>query len=135
VKYYYEADIAQKDYRTELITSREGINLSEIALAELDSTISPLILKGHPLTHIFSFHKADIPCSRRTLYNYLSKNYLSARNIDLPRRVRYKPRRHHQKPPVRDHSWLVGRRYDDFVEFMQMHPDTSVVEMDTVEGN
>lgn len=134
VKYYYRADIAHSDYRSRLVSSREGINLSEVEFAQLDELISPLIKKGQPLAHIFSNHEADIPCSRRTVYNYLANNTLTARNIDLPRRVRYKPRRHREKPVQRNFSWLEGRRYGDFIEFMTLHPETSVVEMDTVEG-
>lgn len=134
IKYYYRADSAHKDYRTTLVLSREGINLSQINFNHLDTLVSPLIIKGQPLAHIFASHEADIPCSRRTLYHYLDKNILTARNIDLPRRVRFKPRRHRPKPAVRNHAWLEDRRYDDFATFMSLHPDTSVVEMDTVEG-
>lgn len=134
VKYYYRADIAHSDYKAKLVSSREGINLSDVDFMQLDSLVSPLIQKGQPLAHIFSNHEADIPCSRRTIYNYLANNTLTARNIDLPRRVRYKPRRHHEKPVRREFSWLEGRRYGDFIEFITLHPETSVVEMDTVEG-
>lgn len=135
VKYYYRADIAQTDYRAKLVSSREGINLSERDFIQLDELISPLIKKGQPLAHIFSNHEAEIPCSRRTVYNYLASNTLTARNIDLPRRVRYKPRYHHEKPLQRSFSWLEGRRYGDFIDFITLHPETSVVEMDTVEGS
>ena len=134
VKYYYRAEIAQKDYRAKLVSSREGINLSERDFIQLDELISPLIKKSQPLAHIFSNHEAEIPCSRRTVYNYLACNILTARNIDLPRRVRYKPRYHHYKPVQRNFSWLESRRYGDFIDFITLHPETSVVEMDTVEG-
>lgn len=134
VKYYYRAERAHNEYRTNLVCSREGINLSEADFKQLDALVSPLIKKGQPLAHIFAHHKLDIPCTRRTLYKYLSENTLSARNIDLPRRVRFKPRRHHEKQAVRDHSWLQNRNYEDFLEFISLHPDTPIVEMDTVEG-
>lgn len=134
VKYYYRASTAQKEYATDLVRSREGINLSEQDFRQLDALVSPLIIKGQPIAHIFASHEGDIPCSRRTLYQYLNQNFLTARNLDLPRRVRYKPRRHLPKPATRDHAWLEHRRYDDFISFMTLHPDTSVVEMDTVEG-
>ena len=134
IKYYYRASSANKDYRTNLSLSREGINLSEDDFKNLDNLVSPLIIKGQPLAHIFASHETDIPCCRRTLYHYLNQCFLTARNIDLPRRVRYKPRRHHPKPALRNHAWLENRRYDDFTSFMNLYPETSVVEMDTVEG-
>lgn len=62
-------------------------------LHELNDLISPLILKGQPLSHIFAVHADEIPVCRRTLYNYLDQRVFQARNIDLPRRVRYKKRK------------------------------------------
>jgi len=134
IKYYYRASGAYKDYKTGLSLSREGINLLESDFKQLDHLVSPLILKGQPLAHIFASHEADIPCSRRTLYHYLNQNILAARNIDLPRRVRYKPRRHRSRSPQLNHSWRENRTYDDFASYLTLHPETSVVEMDTVEG-
>lgn len=56
---------------------------------ELNDLISPLILKGQPSSHIFAVHPDEIPVCRRTLYNYLDQRVFQARNIDLPRRIRY----------------------------------------------
>lgn len=134
IKYYYRANLAHKNYKTTLVTSREGINLTKPKFNELDELVSPLIQKGQPLAHIFANHEDDILCCRRTLYNYLDKNILTARNLDLPRRVRFKPRRHPIKPAKREFSWLEGRSHNDFIKYISSCPDTSVVEMDTVEG-
>ena len=46
-KYYYRAVRAQSEYKTVLVESRRGINISEQDLASLDATISPLIQNGH----------------------------------------------------------------------------------------
>ncbi|WP_422784881.1 helix-turn-helix domain-containing protein [Ruminiclostridium josui] len=132
-KYYYRATTAHSKYRTILSTSREGINLSEDSLSELDSLVSPLIKQGQPISHIFLSNSDVIPCGRRTLYNYINNNILTVRNIDLPRKVKYKPRKRHTNI-TKDHSWREGRKYSDFLSFLGEHPDTSVVEMDTVEG-
>lgn len=132
-KYYYRATTAQNRYRTILSSSREGINFSEESLSELDALISPLVLKGQPIAHIYSKHAAEIPCSARTLYNYIDNNVLSVKNLDLPRKVKYKPRRT-LKPELKDHAWKEGRKYSDFIAYLEKYPETSVVEMDTVEG-
>lgn len=134
LKYYYKAASAHKEYRSDLVLSREGINLTQKDFQSLDSFISPLLMKGQPLAHIYATHENEIPVSRRTLYHYLDLNIMTARNLDLPRRVRYKPRRHHPKQVQVKHSWKENRTFDDFVSFLSLHPDTSVVEMDTVEG-
>ena len=55
--------------------------------------MAPLIRNGQTMDPIFAEHKEEIPCSERTLYRYIDSGILSVRNIDLPRKVKYKPRR------------------------------------------
>ena len=92
-KKYYRAKPAQKAYEETLTSSRTGINMTPEELKELNDLISPLVLKGQPLSHIFAVHSDEIPVCRRTLYNYFDQSVFQARNIDLPRRVRYKKRK------------------------------------------
>lgn len=92
-RYIYDAKKAHRLYEKNLSKSREGINMTPEELQELNDLISPLILKGQPLSHIFAVHADEIPVCRRTLYNYLDQRVFQARNIDLPRRVRYKKRK------------------------------------------
>ena len=92
-KKVYDAAYAQRQYEKKLYNSRKGINMTPEELHELNDLISPLILKGQPLSHIFAVHADEIPVCRRTLYNYLDQRVFQARNIDLPRRVLYKKRK------------------------------------------
>ena len=133
-KFFYKATSAQRTYERSLTETRKGINLSQEEFNSLDLLVSPLIQKGQPLAHIFAHHEHEIPCSRRALYNYLSMNILQARNLDLPRRVAFKPRRHSAKPTPRALDSLLGRSYYDFSELLSINPEIPVVEMDTVEG-
>lgn len=131
VKYYYNALPAHNQYTHTLSVSRQGINLSDDELCKLDNIVSPLIKKGQTIAHI---HKTqNLKCSRSSLYNYIDQNKLTARNIDLPRRVRYpkqkKKRAHNKNTLIRQ-----GRTYEDFEKYLLDNPDTSIVEMDTVEG-
>lgn len=53
----------------------------------------PLIKKqSQPILHVYATHEDEIPFSRKTLYNYIENGLLEISNIDLPRKVRYKPR-------------------------------------------
>ncbi|MGE9876453.1 IS30 family transposase, partial [Hornefia butyriciproducens] len=52
-----------------------------------------LISNGQPLSHIFSVYGDKLPCSRKTIYNYLDMGLFTVKNVDLPRRVRYKLRK------------------------------------------
>ena len=95
-------------------------------------------MKGQPLSHIFAVHADEIPVCRRTLYNYLDQKVFQARNIDLPRRVRYKKRKKHSEPrksSIAKQAYRNKRTFIDFERFMQAHPDSDVVEMDTVKGS
>lgn len=132
-KNYYKAASAHSSYRTLLTTSREGINLSRQDLEQLDALVSPLIHKGQSIAQIFAKHQEEIPCTTRTLYSYVDSRILTARNIDMPRIVKYKPRKGKKSKPI-NHAWREGRSYLDFKEVISSHPEISVVEMDTVEG-
>jgi hypothetical protein len=96
--------------------------------------ISPLIQKGQSVAHIYSSHAQEIKCSRRTLYNYIDKSVFSIRNLDLRRRVKYKPRRKSTKISIVNKAFRIGRTYEDFQKVLKDNPSTSIIEMDTVEG-
>lgn len=89
----YLATYAQNCYEDTLISSREGIDLSPDELQSLDEIVSPLLLKGQSVDHIYQNHSDEIPCSRSTLYRFIDNGILSAKNIDLPRKVKYKKRK------------------------------------------
>ena len=74
--YIYQAAYAQKQYERTLVKSRQGINMTPEELSELNELISPLVLKGQPLSHIFAVHADEIPVCRRTLYNYFDRTCL-----------------------------------------------------------
>lgn len=136
--FFYRAREADAQYRKNLTESRAGINCSPEELEDLNNLISPLILKGQPLGHIFASHSDEIPLSRRTLYNYVDQNILSARNLDLPRRVRFKRRyKKKRKEGYQDvnQSYRNRRTYKDFERYVEAHPDAEIIEMDTVKGS
>lgn len=100
----------------------------------MDELVSPLIRNGQTMDHIFSEHKEDIPCSERTLYRYIDAGILSVKNIDLPRKVKYKPRKQSNTSEKLSRDCIAGRTYTEFLEYLESHPETNVVEMDTVVG-
>ena len=131
-KYYYKATTAFRQYRTILVESRTGINISEADLKVLDELVAPLILQGQSPYTILNNHP-EIRLSEKTLYNYIEQGVLSVKNIDLPKKVVYKVRNVHQKE-IDDSRIFEGRTFKDYQEYIKAHPDTPVVEMDTVVG-
>ena len=134
IKYVYIARIAQEKYELTLTSSREGINISEYNLQKLDNLVSPLIKQGQSIKLIYNNHKNEINCSIRCLYNYIEMGLLSVKNIDLPRKVRYKVRNKKQNLKKKDYSFRIGRTYEDFLNMLKENPNAHIVEMDTVIG-
>lgn len=132
-KYLYNADYAHKEYEEKLRKSRQGIDLTKAELIALDELVTPLIRKGQPISHILASHGHEIPCCERTLYNYINDGYLTVRNLDMRRTVRYKKRRRIKNPRVSPQK-KIGHMYVDFQERLKEDPQLRVVEMDTVEG-
>lgn len=133
-KSLYSADAAQKEYEVCRFESRSGITLDQDEILRLDKIISPLIQRGQSIHHICSNNRDAIMHSEKSIYNYIDYNLFSARNIDLPRKVVYRPRKKKISNFKVDKSCRIGRTYQDFLIFMKEHPDTPVVEMDSVEG-
>lgn len=136
-RWIYVAKFADDSYHELLSSSREGINQTPEDMQALDTLISPLLKKGQSLAHIYASHSellSQYNCGRRTLYRYLDKNVFSAKNIDLPRKVKYKPRKENSTSRSANRSYRIGRTYDDFMNYQKLHPETPIVEMDTVEG-
>lgn len=131
-RYFYKAVTANRHYRTVLTESRAGINISETDMQWLDSLVTPLIIQGQTPYMILQAHP-EINCSVKTLYNYIESGALSVKNIDLKRKVKYKLRKPHSAK-TNDSGIFEGRTYKDLTAFLAEHPDTNVVEMDTVVG-
>lgn len=132
-KHFYNAHAANTEYQLVLSESRTGISLSEDEVKHLDTIVSPLIKRGQSLHHICINNQDSIMVSESTLYRLVDYNAFEARNIDLKRKVRYRPRRVKKTFKV-DRSCRIGRTYDDFIAFMKQNPNLPVVEMDSVEG-
>ena len=133
-KYFYYADRAQDSYKSLLKSSREGIDVDEDSFKKMDKLIVDGLAKKQPLYHIYESNIDDMTVSLRTLYNYFDCGYLTAKSIDLPRKVIYKPRYSKKIKSSVYRKMKVGRMYEDYVKYVESHSDASIVEMDTVEG-
>ena len=132
-QHYYHAEQADAAYRKKLSEARTGISLSEEQLQQVDSVVSPLI-KQHQSPHHICVHNRDrLMISERTLYTLISSRAISAMNMDLPRKTRFKPRRKKAVFKV-DRQCRAGRDYPCFKSYMEEHPDSAVVQLDSVEG-
>ena len=74
-----------------------------------------------------------MPYSIRSIYRYVEQGYLSLKNIDLRRVVRYKPRRKKAQPRPSPRK-KIGHTYEYFLKYTEDYHEARVVEMDLVEG-
>lgn len=132
-KRLYQPLTAQAEYRSTLSETRTGLSLSEAEIARLDSIVSPLLRKKQSLHNICLNHSDTIMVSESTLYRLVDYNLFQARNIDMPRKVRY-ARRKRKKDYKVDKACRIGRTYQDFLTFCQARPDFPVTQMDSVIG-
>jgi IS30 family transposase len=91
--------------------------------------ISPLIAQGQSPYQIVANHP-ELDLSVRTVYSYLEQGLFTARDIDLKRKVKFKPRKCH-KTQITNRSVFVNRTYNDF-HALQL---PSFTEMDTVHSS
>ena len=79
--------------------SRSGILATEGEIARLNEILVPLVKQGQSIHQIYLTHKDELMCSEKTLYNYVDGCLFDIRNIDLPRKVKYRPR--YKKPELK----------------------------------
>ena len=127
----YIAKDAQREYETTLSDSREGIPLTREEFYETERIISAAVAGGQHIYHAIQAN--HLPVSSSTVYRHINKGYYSISRIDLPRAVKFKPRKQ-SAPDYVPKGAKVGRSFQDFVAFCQDNPSLPVTEMDTVIG-
>lgn len=132
-KFFYKGREAQKTYEATQKSAKEGICLSPEELERLNGIISPLLLQGQSPHAICTNNKDLIMRDEKTIYKYVKAGLFTAKGLDLPRLVRMRPRRKKRAMKV-EAACREGRTYRDFLTYLEQHPDTPVVQMDTVEG-
>ncbi len=132
-KHLYIPKLAQKEYTLSLCESRTGINITEDEVKQLDSLFSPLLKKRQSIHHICINHRDSVMVSESTIYRLVDYNLFEARNIDLPRKVRFAPRKKKKAFKV-DKACRIGRTYEDYNSFRIEHPDFPITQIDSVEG-
>ena len=133
-KAMYSAGYAYNEYLEVKSESRSGIGMSEEEVRELDMIVTPLLRNGQSIHHICS-HNADmITVCEKTLYKYADAGLLTAINLDMPRKVAFRPRRVKSTDLKVDKKCRIGRTLEDYHTFMEENPSCPVVQADTVEG-
>lgn len=127
----YQAKTAQKEYETVLVESREGIPLSKEEFYRTEEIISNAVRSGQNIYHAIQANELSV--SKSTVYRHIEYGYYTISKIDLPRAAKFKPRKE-EKGEYVPKGVKIGRSFEDFMLYLEEHPFTCYVEMDTVIG-
>ena len=129
--WFYDADAANEEAAWAKVAGRQGVDCSPEELAAMVAVVKPLMKKGQSLSHIWQTHGSEFPVGARTFYRYINLGILDICNLELPKKVKYKPRRRRKKDEVPFRHSLEGRTYEDF-QRLDYDVQMSAVEMDCV---
>lgn len=133
-KIFYDPDEAHVKASEHISSSRSGFCTTEDEIARINSIITPLVRQGQSIHQIYITHKDELMCSEKTLYNYVDACLFEVRNIDLPRKVKYRTR--YKKPEFKvDRACRFGRTYVDFQHYTANNPELPIIQMDSVVGS
>lgn len=136
-KYQYCPEDAHMDYRTTLVDSRQGVNLTSQEAKAMADIIKPLLRQGQSPFQIVTGHP-ELGISEKTLYNYIENDVFHETAgitvMDLRRQVSRKlPKKKANEYKKRaDRKYLLGRTYKDYRTYLSENPDVFVTQMDTV---
>ena len=135
-RYSYEASVAHNEYLKTLIEQRFVARITKEQIVSINDIISPLMIhKHHSVNQVYISHPELLPFSKSTFYRYIDLGLLNVKNIDLQRKVRFKVKKEYDRTKTKINTSIkVGRFYTDFKDYLEYHPNCSIVEMDTVIG-
>lgn len=135
-RFSYDASIAHNEYLKTLVEQRSIARITKEQISSINDVIAPLMVhKHHSVNQVYISHPELLPFSKSTFYRYIDLGLLNVKNIDLQRKVKYKVKKEYDRSKTKvDTSIKVGRFYTDFKDYLEYHPNCSIVEMDTVIG-
>lgn len=131
-KKVYRANIAHSEYKHNLSESRKGFYIRKAEAKRIEQIIAQPILHGQSVHHVYLAHKDELTISERSIYTYIDGGVFNLKNIDLPRKVRYRARKKQVEPKI-DRHCREGRTYEDYIAYIKENP-SAIVQMDTVKG-
>lgn len=133
---YYNAKIAQNHYEATMTESRKGVDITEEEINIINKDIVPLVKdKKQSVNQIFINHPDILYFSKTTFYTYVNNGVILLKNNDLPRKVKYKPRKKSpNKENKRNVVILLNRTYEDYIIKVDKEPKSNIWQLDTVIG-
>ena len=122
-KYFYCANNAMEEYKTILVQSRQGIDVSPPEIKIYDNLIKAGIRKGQSIHHVMAANKDIFQKCEKSLYNYFNNGYFSLPRGDMPKICMRKPRKREKITHKIDRKYRQNRTLDDYKKFKIENPD------------
>lgn len=126
----YVARLAQEAADRELVESRRGVDEGEAGFAMKVGTIRSCMARGLSPAQIAALHP-ELGLSASTIYRWVDAGYGDMTNMELRRKVGYKPRKRAAEARGARHS--ARRSHGEFMRLPEGER-AAAWEMDTVEG-
>lgn len=127
----YDAQYAQRVYETTLVDCRTGIALNKESFYETERILSNAVRNGQHIYHAIKSN--NLPVSSSTVYRHIKARYYTIGVLDLPRAVKFKPRKTIREERI-PNAAKTGRTYEDFLAFTEENSELPITELDTVIG-
>lgn len=135
IHFIYDAEHAHSEYRQDLRDAREGVDLTTEQAKQIAAIVKPLIDQGQSIYAIVQNHP-ELNICEKTLYNYISAGVFSKNGlIDMDLRLKTSrkiPDKKIYSRPRENRAYIKNRTYTHYQKYKAMHPNASIVEMDTV---
>lgn len=129
---FYEARAAQLCADSVLVSSRRGIDADEPAAAEALALIRDGLGRGLSPEQLSARNGGPVDLSPSTIYRWVAAGYDGMTNMELRRKVGYRPRS--RRAPGRATSHSARRSHESFLALGE-DACAAAWEMDTVEGS
>ena len=127
----YVASKAQSKYDERMRLAHIGVSCKPHELRIMVEKVKKLLSQGQSLEAIWVTHKEEFPVCARTFYNYIDKGVLGLSNIELPKKVKYAPRKKKDKNEAK--MELCGHTYKDWCALPE-EQRMRTVQIDCIEG-
>ena len=119
-KHFYDAVYAHNEYMSILSEVRSGVMIYQEEIDNLNNILTPLIREQNQSIHqALLNNKNKIMFSDKSIYKYIDLGILDIKNIDLPRKVRFRNRIKPTTVYKIDKKCLENRTYEDYLDHIK----------------
>jgi IS30 family transposase len=140
-KFYYDFIKANQIAEREKVVSRAHSRLSVDQITFIDSIVTPCVQKGQSLHHIYISNKElQSLCCERTIRRLIYRDQLTVRPFNLRRYTAFKHELKKKEEPrnkiaqINNLRDMLGRTYQDYINYRFEHKRANIVEFDSVIG-